>query len=459
MQNSFAGEKILVYDQAQKIVQEHGVLKGTAALNKEAVFDFLLYGSVVPPHYLYQGTKQLFPGQQFRPDGGSENPIFTELAEVKTKKARMNSFVDELDNALQKYFDIALAGNDGRVALMLSGGIDSGIIASYLPKDAVCVTWAGWGESSTDLRYARKTYEAFGFREHLVCQVDHIKDMRLCEQAVEQLRFPFAFSAGAPYLRMAEELKSYFKGEKYTMFMGQNADTISGSFLPTVFTYHFIRAARFTSWLPIWEGLSAQKRKLFLLSTTNPVKLIAFFHSNGLYPGPWLRVPENYFQQLLSEVAAQIGRKPKNFTDLILMDELMTEARRNQFMQQYLPGLHGAHTEVPYYDEQLVKIFLSMPQSLRRHDHYGKTVLRELARKRGVPEEVIEKGKKGLSYGYNDIIANKLHLPVWEDMQKDETLNHYVDVAAVRSVKQDDFHAWDRLRSLYRFLQTTKINR
>jgi len=451
MKNTFAGEKNIYYDKTSgNISADLDTFKlAGRGLNREAVFDFLLYNIVLPPNSVYQGINTLFPGQEFP---SLKNEEYSELAHTaKTRFQGPEAFAKRLDKILQEYFAATVA-RDKPTALMLSGGIDSAIIASYLPKDTVCVTWGGWGEGTTDVTFAKKNFSRFGLKEHLLAIVDYGHDEDIYKQALKQTGQLFSFTASVPHLRMSQRLSEYFGAERsYQLFMGQNADTISGAYLATEHIYYWPKINWLWQWLP-WQKIYNEKRKWFLPSTTNPVELMAFFHSCAIYPGPWINVPAGYFENKLSQVEEQIGKKIEKFRDHILMHELMTEARRNQYVQNNLPPLYGASVATPYYNKEVVKLFMEVPFWVRMSGKFDKVVFKELALLRGVPAEVIAKGKKGMSYGFQDYLAQKRHIPVWNEMERHALLGEFVDIKMIRKKLQDNFPTYDQLMSLYNYL-------
>lgn len=454
MKNTFGGEKIICFDRTMRKASENltDFDLRSRGLNSEAVYDFLLYNIVLPPNSLYEGIEILFPGQEFP---SLENREYRELArDTKTVVASAGSFARRLDKILGDYFAETIA-RDKPVALMLSGGIDSAIIGSYLPKDTVCVTWGGWGEKTTDVTYSRKTFERFGFAKHLVIVADYDRDDAIYKKALRETGQLFSFTSGIPHLRMSQRLEEHFgAGTPYQLFMGQNADTISGAYLATEHVYYWPKVNRLWQWLPFWKKLSSRNRKWFLPSTTNPVELMAFFHSCAIFPGPWIDVPAEYFDKKQKQIEEQIGRRISRFRDHILMHELMTEARRNQYVQNNLPPLYGAAVNAPYYHKEVVKLFMEVPFWVRMQGQFDKEVLKELARLRGVPDEVIAKGKKGLSYGFVEYIKQGRHLAVWNAMEKNEKLNKFVDIRMIRKKLQDNFPTFDLLMSLHYHFQT-----
>lgn len=460
--NTIAGEVPVYFNNAGQWSSNPIELIDISAkkLNSEAVYDFLLYRTVLPPNSIYEGVSALFPGEELWRDEQDQlltlNPVYRELGKLREMTYSLDDFVEQLDRLLYEQIHREIDGK--RVAVTLSGGIDSAILASYVPKDTLCVTWAGWGGRGTDLTLAQKSATALGLKNHQFCTYDFSHDAEIYTRVLPHVSAPFMFSAGVTYLRIGELLRREFFGKPYILMIGQNADTIAGAFDPTIYTYYFSKFAFVTRWFPIPKTFIYTHRKYHLMTSTNPLELVPFFQSSGLYPGEWIRIPDGYFERKLSALKKQIGHTPSRFTDFILMDELMTEARRNQFIQNIMPRMYDATVFAPFYREEVMRLMLQLPMRYRRINHFQKEILRRLALRRGVPREVVFATKKGLSYNYQAFFAEKRHIPIWDALETNATLNHFIDIHKVRKKYEENYFTMDLLRSLHEFLMAHQLS-
>lgn len=449
MKNDISGKSTIYYNDKiiSKNISDFDLIN--EKINDKAIYDFLLYGSILPPNSIYKNIKTLFPGEDFN-EGLVNNLEYKKLAQTKIINKKLDYFVDELDRMLQKYFNKKIK-NSKNLAIFLSGGVDSGLLASYLPKETICVSWGGWGKKSTDLKFAEKTFQKFNFKKQIKVLFNYEEDKKLYKKIIQKTNIPFPLSAIA-YARMSKELSSEFNSEDVLCFSGQNADTITNAFDPTRITFFLSKINNFSPRF-LFKKLKNYKRKMLLLSTNNPLKLIAFFHSNGIFPGKWINVDKKYFKEKKHQVENQLGKKIKKINDFILMDQLMTEARRNQINQNFIPSLYSIQTALPFYEKEIIELFLSVPYKIRKKEKFGKIILKKLAEKRGVPIEIINKPKKGLSYGYKDYINSKKHLKIWEEMEQNNFLNNFVNIKLIRKKHQNNFATFDILRSLHYFIK------
>lgn len=458
-ENTFGGEFPIYYNEKGEWSQNPTDLlaQGKPALNPTLLYDFFLFRTEVSPESVYAGLKSLFPGEELWEIDGklvTKNPKYERLAAVRERRdGSVKEYVDEADRLLGRSINEGLRGAKN-VALTLSGGVDSSLLATYLPKDTRCITWGGWGERGTDVTYSEKVAEALGLKSHSVVAFDFLKDEQLYRDAVKNSPTPFMYTLGVSFLRMSEQLKKEFGGEKYSLVVGQNADTIAGAYKTTIAVYYFSRLALLTQFIPFPQKFLNEHRKFSMLSSPNPFVGFAFHHSTGLFPSSYLELPHDYFATKLADFDRQIRRSYSRFHDSVIMEELMVEARRAQFAQHVLPRMYGGHTIAPFYDEQLVSHMFSVPKHIRRMHNSGKVIIRELALKRGVPAEVVKvKEKKGLSYNYKQFFAEGKHLPIWDELEKDPMLNKYLDVKGVRGQHEKNYFTMDLLRSLHVFFQ------
>lgn len=319
-------------------------------------------------------------------------------------------------------------------------------MASYLSKNSACITWGGWGENTGDVKYSKITREKLGIRDHFFVYADYEKDLELYKEVVRKLKIPILFNNAVPYIRMAEFAAGI--GKK-NWFMGQNADTLFMAYPAPVFTKKLIKINNF---LPFNPFFFLKSRKKYLFSTTSMVRLFAYFKSSGVFPGRWLNIPKKYFFEKESYINKFLPHAD-SAQKIILTEEILTEARRNQICQNEIPALYNIEVNCPFFNKKIVELALSIPNRLRRRGGYNKIILKELAKKRGIPELVINKKKSGLSYGYKDFMGKKMHISVWDKMEKDDLLNSFINVKEIRKERENSFLTFNILSSLYYWIE------
>ncbi len=432
--NDFSGSKLLFYSKNTSSRLLADFIQDHKEIDTQSLTDFLLFGTVLPPRSPLQGVSQLFPGEQ--QDNGESHFAYLDLGYEISKK-KLSEFVDAFDMQLEAYFK----RNQSTQTVLLSGGIDSAILLSYLPRGASCITWGGKGEQTDDVRYSRVTAERFGVAKHDFAFANYEQDFALYEKAVRALKIPLLFNSSVPFLRMAEVGRD---NAVDSWLVGQNADTLFMSYPAPVLTKWL---SQLNAFVPLNPISFLQFRRSYLFSTPSAVRLLAYFKSLGVYPGQWFSVPDSYFknkEDLYNKIPARNLEQR-----IIAFEEILTESRRNQICQNEIPALSGITSLCPYYEQEIVQLALSVPPSLRRLGKYGKVILKELARKRGVPEEVIFKKKSGLSYGLNNVLDDSKYLLLWDRMEEDPDLNRLIDVKRLRAHEEKNYLTFIMLMSLH----------
>lgn len=433
IKNNFGGDRLIFKKEGLVSNNISDFMTPQALLNRESIFDFLLFGTMLPPLSPIEGVSTKMPGEI-----DNDENLYKSL-DISIKNRSLKEFVDEFDIVLGEYFE---KYKNEKNAVLLSGGIDSAIILSYLDRDTTCITWGGWGKESSDVIYSKITAKVFHVDNHHFVYSDFDRDIEDYKDIVKKLKIPILFSNSVPYIQMSKYAKDL--GLK-SWFMGQNADTVLLSYAPEVAVRKIIGIKK---WFPFNPFSFLKSRKKFLFSTNNIVKLFAYFKSNGVFPGKWIKVSSEYFKRKDELVAPYISGANLS-QKIILTEELLTEARRNQICQNEVPVLFDVDVFCPFYSKEFIELALSIPDWLRKKDNYDKLIFKELAKKRGVPLNVIYKEKKGLSYDHVGVINSKKHLPIWDKMERDDFLNSFIDVREIRLEKQDDFLVFDTLSSLY----------
>ena len=436
LKSNFEGSRLLFFDEKSSSRSLGDFFGAHRSLNRESILDFILFGTIVPPYSPLTGVRHLFPGETI--DGSGASSEYCAL-DLEFKRQDIRGFVEDFDALLQTYFE---RNPVSEPALLLSGGIDSAIIASYLGKKTACITWGGWGEDTSDVVFAKETAKEFGIRDHHFVYVDYERDNELYQRIVRKLKIPLLFHDAVPHMRMAEKAKELGIAN---WFMGQNADTVLVSYPAPIFVRRLVMANRF---LPANSFFFLRDRRKYLFSTASIVRLFAYFKSQGIFPGPWITVPEEYFRSKEECIAPYISARDL-MQRIILTEELLTESRRNQISQNEIPAIFGIDVKCPYYSKEFVNLALRIPMNLRKLDGYDKAVFKELARKRGVPAAVVEKKKKGLSYGYREFMRAGMHIPIWDKMERDDFTNAFVRIKKIREKRENDFFTFDCLRSVY----------
>lgn len=372
--------------------------------------------------------------------GGSWHLNFDLLECVKHEEmvCRELSAVD-LNEILKETIRRLTSGHQ-RIGIMLSGGIDSANILAHLAelenKEIIAYSWGGWGEGSTDVVFSRLSAKRYGINEHrVVCkQIDEEEqELEIFRDELHKLNEPLNYFETVAYCRMRELM---LKDGVTCVFQGQNADTLWMAYPAPVLIH---RATKVVGFLPYFK-------KLF-----SPMRLMGRLKSFGL--SPYIKYPNKYWDRIDGFNESVMSLNCNLQQKLIIMEELFTEARARQAHSLRLFQSAGITPLNPYYEKEVVMAALRITNEERGRGGFQKALLYDVARKNGVPQEVIEKGKKGLSYGYKDMMRKGKHLKIWDDVQRGGRLSSYLDLAKAKTKLSESFFAMDRIRSLDEYLK------
>ena len=193
----------------------------------------------------------------------------------------------------------------------------------------------------------------------------------------------------------------------------------------------------------------------FVKFFSNPLWFMRRFKSLGVFR--YVRPSRGYkkrifdFWKKIDKFSLTLQQK------IILMEEIFTEAPIRQNHQLKIMESKGIKVFAPYYYRPLVSLAMSLPDNIRAERNFNKSLLYELAEINNVPKEIIEKGKKGLSYGYVNFLKSDFYKKIKEEIKQNEFLKRFVDLSKALdnfSIDRHYFLLFDRLRSFHYF---TKI--
>ncbi len=437
VKNNFAGTlPIFINDSGEKIDFLERI-NSDFKLNDSAIFDFFLYTSFLPDNSPIKGVKILGAGMDIR--GTSQ------YSSLKMDNLNLNreEFVLGIKKRLVDFIKKNLRERNG---LMLSGGIDSAILLALLPKNTVCVTWGGWGENSTDVVYAKKTAKKFGVKDHYFVYPEK-NDLNIYINYIKKIGLPMTYAASIAYIKMSRKFDELGISNFY---MGQNADTLFMDYpAPQLvkkikylkkFIPNFLNPFRYSNKLG----------KFFKNNITEYEQFLAIFKSSSIYPRYVKNLNDNYWFSKKEFIKRNF---PNDVNDehkkIILIEQILTESRKSQIYQNTIPNIVGIKANCPYYSKELIKFIFRIPHKYIKEKKYSKQLLKDLAGQLGVPKEVIEKGKKGLSWGYSEFIKSQQYKISWDVFEKDNFINKYIDVKKIRIDKGNVFSVFDAIRSIW----------
>lgn len=398
-------------------------------MRDHALIDFLLFGAELDsPERTYIGFDV------------NSLPYLASHRSVRERvdAPRINQLLEDAIRRALTPFDVSRI----RVGILLSGGIDSANLLALLRRcgvqDVRAYTWEKThAEPSADAQRARMTARHFGIEHHTFFAQDDVEGRaaELLDQEIGALKQPLNYFETV----MMASLRDRAKADGCSLLLyGQNADTLWMSYPAPIFIQRLFRHIYQTP----------------LVSLVSPMMAMAYFKSNATLA--YLKIPFGYWQRLNRLYQRIRAFDADLHQSIILMEEMFTESRIRQLNECFVLQRTGMTVVNPYYDPLVVNAALQVSQEERAQDRFGKTMLHDVARLNGVPEEIVLKGKKGLSYGYTHFLEAKKHLPLWDSIMKNPLLDPLVRLKLLRRRRERDAYVLERLYGLHKYLLLTK---
>ncbi len=391
-------------------------------LDREAIARFFALGFIPGAATPFQSIRKLRPGSRLKasPVGIEIDRYWTWPAFGIRSPSAPLTLADAAIEVRHRLEDsvASMLLSDVPVGLLLSGGLDSSLIAALLPPEVrhdLRTFTIGFenGGRHDERASARKVARLLGTR-HQEMQVELDVAAEL-PAVVRYLDEPCADPAALPAYLVARAAATEVK----VLLSGTGGDEIFGGYR----RYHLPPMLRGLAWMPrsvaaraaMWLGDRAQHRASALgerfvwlrkLLEARSRRSFADAYFSMFEPAPperWKGVLResvdhgDLVAHLCSEMERELGHLPSAGEDfafatdhlLYLPDDLLLKEDRTTM---------GASVEgrVPYLDAALVQFAAGLPRSARFRGQRGKMVLREIAG-RLLPPEVAERPKHGFS--------------------------------------------------------------
>ena len=390
---------------------------------KNNYLDYLLYGAFLDDsRYVWDGRLSI---EDYK------NLPVTELS--------LREIVERLDEIIRASVKNLSAGAE-KVGILLSGGIDSINILSYLARflgseKIIAYTWA-IRHNSPEAALSRLAAEKYGVKNHRIIirpeDYNYEYEKQLFIQELKKVKLPLNYRDVVPNIIIKNLVKEDGVG---IMFNGMNADTL---FLANSWTKRVYKISRL---LNFFCGHLAW----------TPLELISQSTSYGAWK---YALTDKAYRKRIKQLYREIENLKLTLQQkIIVMEELYTETPLRQASQRKLFEVDGIKMNNPYYDRSLILFALSVTDGVREMNDFGKYPLYELARLNEVPQEVVGNPKLVRTYGFRNFMNRKLHLPIWEEMLSNRTLRQCVDIDLAFQKGRDNGLLFDRLRSLHYFIR------
>ncbi len=423
-------------------------------LNRDALHSFLSFLAPTPPHTFYQGISKLESGHfALFQRGDLQIKAYYDLLPSKLSIFSQEEALEQLKGSIQESIQKRLMG-DVEIASLLSGGVDSSLIAAMIQeKGGKLKTFSlGYeGYKQYDERpYAREVASHLGL-ENIDVELNKAEFFENFEGVMQALDEPINDPAAMPLYMLFKRIKQ--EGIKVVL-SGEGADEL------------------FLGYRQYFEYLDVQKAAQ--LEHKNWLK--KYFRSNFSMNREW----EWYKRVFDGEVLFRTSGE--KFTDM-QKNRLMRQNVKDGFSMSYLQGYrdrfeaygngdesqwysyvdlkqfqaehflskldrvsmaHGIEGRTPFMDHKLVELVFSIDPKLRYAQGRTKDLLKKIAQPY-LPESIINRKKKGFSSPYLEWLIQENELERIMRMNDvhglfyPETLEEYIQRGKQGRFKQ---HVW-----------------
>ena len=392
------------------------VMPGKADIDTNSLNLFLRYRFTPSPHTILKGVKKLAPGTKIVAENGQCR--VERWYRFKPQPFAPPKTVDQAQEELLELYKAAIKRqliSDVPVGLLLSGGIDSGLLLALMNLNGK--NWAtytvGYGSSFADdeLADAAETARVLGSKHNEITITRSTFEETL-PRIVESLEEPIAASSIVPMYFVCQRARQDVK----VALVGQGPDELFGGYRRHLGVRYGAMWAGLPAWMrtPISSTVSALprnetlKRGVYSLAITNRLK--RYQHVLSLLPGEQV---EGLFQD---------GLLPPDAGDAILqswndLEPLMAETDELgglQFLEvrstlpdellmyaDKLSMAHGLELRVPFVDKEIVEYVERLPANLKVRNGSRKWLHRRVCRS-FLPEEIVKRPKRGFAVNVVD---------------------------------------------------------
>ncbi len=392
------GEKPLVYFHHARTLAFASELKALAAfhdrrLDSQAVDAYLALGYIPAPLAIFRGCRKLPPGHLLRfKDGDCQvrrwwRPELASPGNERTQPERLERLRSMVADAVR----LRLRA-DVPLAIFLSGGVDSSVIAAECARQGSKVEafTADFGGGHPDLAHAVRVAEHLGLR-HEVLRIDPNQALAGFERLLWHYDEPFADSSSIPTFALAGALEGRYK----VVLNGEGGDEAFGGYRH----YEYIAAKQAIKAAAAAVGLADGSTDVYVESKTafregERTRLL-----NGSFSGnslSWLLRREG----CASPSRGALKRALWSDRHLYLSNNLTYK------MDIALAG-RGIEGRAPFLDHRLLEWTQSLAAGQLVHGREKKVLLRAAYRD-DLPQEVLGRPKQGFGAPIEQWLAGPL---------------------------------------------------
>ena len=406
----FENEKVIIFSSEVKFF--HAFQTIPLEINEESLLNFLSLQYIPGPQTIYKNVSQIKAGELFSYDlkknQGKSSTYWNMFDYVGQRKDIPE--LDEIDKLLEKSIKYRLVSNVD-IGLLLSGGIDSSLLACYMHELAgkkVKAFNVGFAEQSIDeSAYAKQVASALGL-ELVSLNLEDISIDNF-SKSIFHADQPLGDSAIIPTYLIAKSIGEHVKVvlsgegadelfhgydhyqyEKYYYGLGKLPFECAGMLLNGISELGIHKFDRIKNKLQSISSFKKDTGTSRWTSILSPDLSKQFLNSDKRPSGNY----ENQFYDFLQHFRTNAGNLESSLMlDLLtwLPDNLLVKTDRMMMAC-------SVEARTPYLDHELVEVVLNSSAHFNKHPFQSKNYLRQLLKKKlpaSIAESISSRPKQG----------------------------------------------------------------
>ncbi len=373
------------------------------SINYDALAEYLAYNSSIAPNTIYKDIYKLPAGCYY--DG--EIKRWFEFERVENERWKIENAKEELENLLISSVQKRMQA-DVEIGSLLSGGIDSSLIASIMSENRKIKTFSiGYEgfENYDERKYARIVANHINSKHY---EVNYTKKdfFSHFENVLSDMDEPVADSSFLPANFLASKIPLK------VVMSGEGSDEL------------FLGYRRYEEFLGFFNAYLPNKKwlKKYLERHPEDIKewevFRRFFADEPVFRG----INEIFFQRQINKVlkvkAKEVdyqrflkgwGSFDFTYFDLkVWIGEVLLMKLDKMFMA------HTIEARSPFLDRNLVEFVFSLPENVRKSKKF---LIKEVAKKY-LPKEIINRRKKGFAYPFLEWLKEENEIRLIVDVNR-----------------------------------------
>ena len=406
----FENEKVIIFSSEVKFF--HAFQTIPLEINEESLLNFLSLQYIPGPQTIYKNVRQIKAGELFSYDlkkNQGKSSIYWNMFDYVGQRKDIPE-LDEIDKLLEKSIKYRLVSNVD-IGLLLSGGIDSSLLACYMHE------LAGKKVKAFNVGFAEQSIDESSYAKQVASALDlelvslNLEDISIdnFSKSIFHADQPLGDSAIIPTYLIAKSIGEHvnvvlsgegadelfhgydhYEYEKYYYGLGKLPFECAGMLLNSISELGIHKFDRIKNKLQSISSFKKDTGTSRWTSILSPNLSKQFLNPDKRPSGNY----ENQFYDFLQHFRTNAGNLESSLMlDLLtwLPDDLLVKTDRMMMAC-------SVEARTPYLDHELVEVVLNSSAHFNKHPFQSKNYLRQLLKKKlpaSIAESISSRPKQG----------------------------------------------------------------